>query len=116
MHEDMKRIIGLPKGVPTARYIPPAQVNVPEGTSELPLIDQNHPSHRKVQEIWIAKLKLFDLSKDDEVVACEAVWQAVTDGKAKLAESQVVFDPKRGTFVHLLRWIALEYRLPSPQA
>ncbi len=115
MHEDMARAINLPKGVPTARYIPPPQITVPVG-QELPLIDSNHPDGRKVQEVWTARVQVFDMSKAADASEVEQIWQRVTDGRAKMAEFQTNFDPKRATYVSLLRWIDLTFKLPPTSA
>ena len=105
--------VRLPTGVPTTRYVPPRLAELPPGTEELPLVDDKTPDSKKVQEVWEAHLRIFDLGKEAERVACEQVWQSVTDGNAILSEEKTEFSPGTGSFLTLLRWSTIRYKVPE---
>lgn len=106
----MARSIPVPPGVPVARFVPPPQVQVPDG-APVPLISANAPDGEKVQQCWVARVRVFHLDRDDERQAYEAVWQKVTDGHALVSETRVDF--YQGAYVAFLRWVEFEYKLPS---
>jgi hypothetical protein len=103
--------MALPKGIPVARHTPPKHVVVPEG--ELPLIDPKDPPNKQIQEVWTARIKVFDLSNDVQREEYEKVWQAVCDGNARISESQVNFVASDAKYVALLRWADLTYKIPQ---
>lgn len=104
------RMVHIPKGVPVARFRPPPTVAVPP-SGELPMIAKDTPDSRKVQEVWVTQIRVFDLSDDTQRGAYETVWQKITDGLAIVAEHRVDFH--EGRYVALLRWADLTYKLPE---
>jgi hypothetical protein len=102
--------IKLPPGVPTARVKPPPLVEIPNGT-EIPLIDKNHPSDKKVQELFKARVRIFNLSKAKDLDDYEKVWQLITDQHALCCEHRV--DITAGKYTALLRWIEKVYKVPT---
>jgi hypothetical protein len=104
------RMLHVPRGVPIARFQPPAEVPIAPG-QEVPLIAKDAPAERKLQEIWTAKTRTFDLSNDEQREAYDAVWQRITDGHATMSESRVDFH--EGKYVALLRWADFSYKLPT---
>lgn len=115
MQEGLARTLNLPRGLPTSRYKPPAPVEVPPGVTELPLIDEKTPDRNKVQEVWEAKVRVFNLSLEQDLEDYQQVWQQIADGHAVQCEHQTQFDEARGTFVALLRWAHLHYKVPEGQ-
>lgn len=100
----------VPKGVPIARFRPPAQVTVPKG-QEVPLIAKDGPADRKLQEVWVAQARVFDLSNAEQLSQYRDVWQKITDGHATLSEHRVDF--YNGAYTALLRWADFTYKLPN---
>jgi hypothetical protein len=100
----------VPPGLPISRFRERPTVAVPPG-SELPLIDKATTPEKRIQEIWNAKVRVFDLSKEEQLKEYEAVWQDVCLGKCMVSEHKTEFH--NGTYIALLRWAALEYRLPT---
>lgn len=111
MENTASRMLHVPRGVPVARFHPPAKVPLPAGVSEIPLIPKDGPADRKLQEVWTAKVKVFDLSDDTQREEYAAVWQKITDGHATMSESRVDF--LNGKYVALLRWADFSYKLPN---
>lgn len=105
------RMLHVPRGVPVARFQPPAKVELPAGTSEIPLIPKDGPPERKLQEVWTAKARVFDLSDAAQLAEYEKVWQRITDGHATFSESRIDFHA--GKYVALLRWADFSYKLPN---
>lgn len=104
------RMLHVPRGVPVARFHPPAHVELPAG-AEVPLIPADAPPEKKLQQVWVAKARVFNLSDDTQRREYEEVWQRVTDGHATISESRVDFH--NGSYVALLRWADFVYKLPS---
>lgn len=103
----------LPPGMRAERYQAPRRVELPDGLSQMPLIAPTDPGYKQVQEIWTAKVRVFDLSKEEDIAEYEKVWQAVCDGMAKISESKIDFVEKKGTYTALLRWSYIGYKLPT---
>lgn len=108
--ETAYRTLTLPVGMPTERYLPRPTVNVPVDR-QVPLFDRNDPKEKKIQEQLIAKVRVFNLSDEDQRKACEAVWQSVCEGKAVMSEAVTEFND--GAFICMLRWSEFVYRLPQ---
>jgi hypothetical protein len=104
------RTLDVPRGVPVARYKPPAKVEIGPG-AEIPLIPKDGPDERKLQEVWVAHARVFRLNNAEDLRAYEEVWQKVTDGLAVMSESRVDFTD--GQYVALLRWADFVYKLPN---
>jgi hypothetical protein len=104
MNEAFARALNMPKGIPTVRYQPPPQVDVPGG--QLPLIDQDHP----LQQVLNAKVGVFDLSDDNQAEAYRLAWQKITDGHGAVSENKVEFHA--GKYIAYLRWAEFTYALP----
>ena len=116
MSESLNNVLKLRNGVPTARYRPAPQVELPEGLDELPLIDEKSPDGAKVQEYWVAHVDVFtDLSDAEQQRRYTEVWQKITDGQGIPSNTGMIerFDERTGKFVALLRWSELRYKLPS---
>jgi restriction endonuclease Mrr len=93
----------------TVRYQAPRTVAV-EG--EIPLLHPSDPAHKQVQEVWTAKVETFDLSDPEQKQLYALAWQQVTDGTARISESQVHFDQIKGRYLALLRYSLISHRLP----
>jgi hypothetical protein len=104
------RMLHVPRGVPIARFQPPAQVPIGPG-QEVPLIAKDAPADRKLQEVWTARTRVFDLADVEQVKEYEKVWQRITDGHATFSESRIDFH--EGKYVALLRWADFSYKLPT---
>jgi len=116
MHNGMAQSLKLPKGIPTSRYQPPPLVEVPAGVDELPLVDKQTPSEKQIQEHWVARVRVFDLSDSGEggdLEKYERIWQQIADGHAVLCEHRTEFQESSGKFVALLRWADRKYKVPS---
>lgn len=113
MRDSMAKALNLPKGIPTSRYKPRPKIEIPSGMSELPLVDKNHPNDQKIQEVWIARVKVFNLSDEEELGEYTSIWQSICDGAAIMSEHRTEFMPDSGRFVALLRWAELQYKVPS---
>lgn len=100
----------VPTGLPTARFRERPVVSVPAGT-ELPLIDKTAPPDKRIQEVWNARVKVFNLGDDTQRQEYAAVWQNVCSGKAMVSEHRTDFH--EGSYTALLRWADLEYKLPT---
>jgi hypothetical protein len=109
----MAKALNLPKGLPTARYRPSPKVEIPDGVSELPLIDKDTPPDKQVQEHWVAHVRVFRLNDPEELAEYTKVWQMICDGHAVQSERRTEFKPDTGEFVALLRWAELRYKVPS---
>lgn len=59
------RMLHVPRGVPVARFTPPASVELPPG-QEIPLLAADGPDNQKLQQHWVAKVKVFDLTDDTQ--------------------------------------------------
>lgn len=103
-------MVHVPKGVPVSRFMPPPMVQVPVG-SELPLISKDSSAEKKLQQMWISKIRIFDLGDPEQLAAYAAVWQKITDGHAGMSEHRVDFHD--GKYTALLRWADFEYKLPN---
>lgn len=118
-NSQLRRLLNLPPDVPRARYRPPGKIEVPEGAApeELFVGKPDDPDSRKVQEVWVARVRVFRLPQETEEY--QAVWQRVTDGEAFISRDNnthgnlVNWDPTKSEYVALLRWVELEYKLPS---
>lgn len=115
MHEGISRSIRMPKGIPVVRHRPAPSVELPPGVSELPLIDKTDKKERYIQEHWVAKIRVLDMSDPNDIEECEKIWQGVCDGLYKMAEHRTEFVKERGTFVQLLRYAELHHKLPEEQ-
>lgn len=114
MKDSMAQALNMPRGLPTARYRPSPRVHLPGGLTELPLIDEKTPASKKVQEHWTARVRSFDLSKPEDVAACQLVWQNICDGLYVLCQERTEFAAD-GRYVQLLRWAELEYKVPTQE-
>lgn len=111
----MAAALSLPKGLPTNRYRPKPPVALPAGLDELPLMDAKTPPEKRIQEHWIARVNVFDLSDREQLAQYEHIWQKICDGLYVLCEQRTEFTPESARFVTLLRWAELEYKVPSQE-
>lgn len=109
----MANVLRLPRGLPTVRHRPKPPVAVPAGLEEIPLIDKNTPDEEKIQEVWVAKVGIFDLSDTTQRDDCQRIWQLVCDGQARMCENRTDFIESTGKYIAYLRWAEFEYKLPS---
>lgn len=107
----------MPEGVPTTRYKAPTFVNVPDGMSpaDMPLIDKNDKDQNKVQQRLIANVRVFDLSKPDDINAASKVWQSIADGLAVISDHKTDYNAATGGYLQYIRWSEYEYVLPQPK-
>ena len=103
--------------IPRVRHRPPAEIDLPEGVQDVPLVAKDGPDSKKLQELWKARIKVFTLPREAD--AYEAVWQKITDGHAFLSRDPtsqahiVSWRPDTGEYVALLRYVEVEYKLPE---
>ncbi len=107
----MRRALDLPKGMPVTRHQPKPRVEIPEGVRELPLFDKDTPPDQQIQQVWHARVKVFDLTDDTQRDEYERVWQLVCDGQAQVSENNTQFH--EGKFLAFLRWSEFEYKVPE---
>ena len=80
---------------------------------EVPLIHPKDPDSKQIQEVLVPRIRVFDLSKPEDVIDVEKVWQAIASRAALYSESKTEFDAKRGTFVQYIRWSEVVHALPG---
>lgn len=102
--------VKLPPGMRTVRRQTPKVVEIPVG--HMPLIDPAGPDNQQIQEILKARTRQFDMSKPEDALALEDVWQRVSDGHAAISESVTSFVPQEGRYVVFVRWGELSYVAP----
>ena len=107
MNDEFARMLNIPTGVPTVRAKAQAQVEVPSG--QLPLIDKDKP----LQQVWNARVGIYDLSDTNQAEEYRMAWQKITDGQGMMSENKVEFHD--GKYLAYLRWAEFTYTLP-PQA
>ena len=115
MNEKMAQALSLPRGLPTARFRPAPKVEIPQGTGELPLIDKETPVDKQIQEVWTAKIKVFNLCDPTQLAEYEKIWQRICDGSCIQCEHKTEFKADSGEFVALLRWAEISYKVPTQQ-
>lgn len=113
MHPSMQQQLRVPPGMMTNRYRPPLPVQVPPGLQEVPLIAPDDPAHKQVQQVWIAKTKVFDLSNPDQLAEYEKIWQLLCDGHGQVCEQRLDFVPATGRYMAFLRWAHYQAHLPG---
>lgn len=111
MRDGMAKTLRIPHGVPIARHKPNPKITVPGG--ETPFFHPDDPDDKKLQQIWHVKVRVFDLSKPEDVEEYQQAWQKITDGQAVCSEQKTDFDSERGTYIAFLRWAEFDYRLPE---
>lgn len=107
----MRRVLDLPHGMPITRFRPKPRVELPEGTRELPLFDKDTPPDQQIQQVWVARARVFDLTDDTQRGDYEKVWQLVCDGQARVSENSTEFHD--GRFLAFLRWAEFDYKVPE---
>lgn len=110
MSEALNRVLKIPRGLPIARHIPAPTVEVP-ADSEVPLFGKDDKAENKLQQIWTAKIKVFNLNDEKELIEYTKVWQLITDGKGTISESTTNFHD--GKYSALLRWSEFSYKIPE---
>jgi hypothetical protein len=107
----------LRPGIPVVRHVPHPEVHIPPEVKELPLIDKSSPDDMKIQQVWRARTKVFDLSDANQLGEYEKVWQLICDGHAQaMPDSKVDFVPSSGKYVAFLRWAEFDYKVPQATA
>ena len=111
MSQTVLSTLKVPRGLPIARYKETPVVQLPEAQTELPLIDKKTPPEKRIQEVWVAQVGVFDLANDEQRKKYEEVWQRVCNSRAIVSETKTEFH--NGSYIALLRWSDLEYKLPT---
>lgn len=114
MSDDVRARLKLPRGIPIARHRPDPLVELP-ADGRVPFIDKKDDEKKVIQQHWIAKIRVFDMSDPNDAEECERVWQGVCDGRYQMCENKTEFVESRGTFVQLLRYAELHHKLPEHQ-
>lgn len=91
------------------RPTPPVQV----GSGQLPLVDPKDPDSKQIQEHWYAKVRVFDLSKEPDLLEYEQIWQHQCDGTANICEHRVDLDAANGRYLAFVRWANIVLKAPS---
>lgn len=113
------RAVGVPVGsrvvIPDKMRVVRAQVprEVVMTTGDVPLIHPKDPDAKQIQQVLVPRVRVFDLSKPEDVKAVELVWQAIALKRAFWSEDKTVFDEKKGTFIQYLRWSEVVHALPG---
>lgn len=103
------RVVEFSGDVPTVPYQAKRKLVV---NGETPLLDKNDPDSRKIRERLLAHVRVFDLTKPEDIADAQAVWQMVCDELALVSVEHVTFDEKNGKYLMLLRWAERDYTLP----
>ena len=111
MNDAMAKVLAIPDGMPIHRVRPRPAVEIPPDLTELPFIDKDSPSKEKIQQIWVAKVRVFDLTKEPDLKDYEKVWQQITDGLCRMCEHRIDFF--EGRYLVLLRWAEFVYKLSA---
>lgn len=90
------------RDVPVRRELPRMDVKV-TGPA-VPLLD-GETSY--VRENWVARQRVFDLSKPEDVTESESVWQRIADKSAKYCEHRLFADNASTPRLYM-RWVELE--------
>ena len=102
--------VKLPPGMRTVRHIPEKNVAV---SGAVPLIDPNGPDRQQIQQVVRARVRQFDMTKDQDVLDLEALWQKFADGDAAPSENVTSFVPTDGRYVVFVRWSEFSYFAPT---
>lgn len=113
MNPEMSQQLRVPAGMMPVRYKPPLPVHVPPDMAEAPFIAPEDPAHKQVQQVWVAKTKMFDLANEKDLAAYEQTWQLLSDGHGQVCEQRLDFDPKSGSYKAFLRWAQFDAYLPG---
>jgi hypothetical protein len=103
----------VPTGMPVSRYRAPKQVPMPSGVKEIPLIDPKKGPEHQLQLHYEAHVDTFNLGDDTDRKRYQDIWQMVCNGEAIVSESRTEFIPTKGSFIALLRWSHIQYKLPE---
>src|SRR5277367_1186444 len=107
--------VALPPKMEPAQFKAQRFLELPGG--KIPLVGgPNDPVEKQVQERLIAHIKQFDLSLPDDVVQIEQIWQLYCDGAGFVLDHRSDFDPTRGRYLVMVRWVTYEYLPPSQPA
>ncbi len=108
--DQINKILNVPRGVPTSRYYPPQTVEIPKG-AEIPLFGKDDKPENKLQQIWTAKVKVFNLNDATELKEYTDTWQLITDSKGVVSENITNFH--EGKYTALLRWSEFSLKIPD---
>lgn len=103
--------VKLPRGARVVRHTPVPQVSITGDAP--PLIDPKDPDHKQIQEIYTAKVQVFDLSKPEDIKALEEVWQKICNKQALPSENVTTWSTDKQAYVTFMRWSELSYVAPS---
>ena len=113
------RPAGVPVGtrvvIPDRMRVVRAQVprEVVMTTGEVPLIHPKDPDAKQIQAVLVPHVRVFDLSKPEEVQDLEKVLQNVFLKRAVVSEIKTHFDENKSTFIQYLRWSDIIHVLPG---
>ena len=110
---EIERTLRVPPTMNFIRARPDAKVPVPAGLTETPFIHPEDPARSQIQQIWTAKVRVFDMSKSEDVTAYEQVWQLICDAGAQLSETRTDYNPKSEAYTVFCRWSEFSYKLPK---
>ena len=104
------KVLKIPRGLPTVRHYPPPTVELP-ANAEVPMFGKDDKPENKLQQIWTANVRVFNLNDPEELRQYTEVWQLITDGKGTISESTTNFHD--GKYTALLRWSEFSYKIPE---
>jgi hypothetical protein len=108
----MQKMLRVPANMQAVRYKPPMEVPVPEGM-ETPFISPDDPASKQIQQVWKARVKVFNMGDAKEVEEYEKVWQMACDGRGHVSESRTEFNKELGTYLVFCRWSEISLVLPA---
>jgi hypothetical protein len=108
----MSRTVKMPETMEPVEYRAPRVVDLPD-SGGIPLVGgPRDPEDKQVQHRYMARVSVFDLSKEDQRVAYEAVWQTAYDQAGGIVESRIDFDAANARYMAVVRWYSNAYLPP----
>lgn len=91
------------------RFRPQPKVEIP---GAVPLIDPSAPPEQQVQQIWRARVRVFDLADEKQLQEYAAVWQQSCDGETMIVDERLEWSTATNNFKAYVRWAEFHYRAP----
>ncbi len=110
MSDAVTKHLNIPRGLPIARHYPAPTVELPVN-AEVPLFGKDDKPENKLQQIWTANIKVFNLNDPAELKEYTRIWQLITNGEGTISESTTNFHD--GKYTALLRWSEFSYKIPD---
>ncbi len=114
MQPEMQKLLRVPANMQAPRYRPPVDIAVPAGM-ETPFIHPDDPQSKQLQQVWTAKVRVFNMSTAQDVIDYEAVWQRACDGLGHVSESRTDYNKEIEAYVVFCRWSEVTFKLPPTQ-